>query len=319
MTDNESIFFSVIIPLYNKANYIERALHSVLSQSFQDFEIIVVNDGSTDEGHVIVEAMDNPKIKLIHQKNSGVSAARNLGIENSTSEYLVFLDADDTWEKDFLVELYSLIMRYPNMGIYATNNYFIYSNNEKKHQDYSNLFNGEYQGVIENYFEIFSKNRKSPFSNSNYCVPRKILDDVGKYLVGVKLTEDSDLWCRIALKYKIAYSIKPLANYYLDTEGNTHTVFFPEDFQVTKRLKNAIQNNLVKKEHLKSVKDLICVQEFYTIKRAITSNNKSFALKKLFNKNLFLQDRITFVSCLIAILIPQFFFRHLSSLRNLFR
>lgn len=85
-----NLFFSVIIPLYNKANYIERALHSVLSQSFQDFEIIVVNDGSTDEGHVIVEAMDNPKIKLIHQKNSGGSAARNLGIENSTSEYLVF-------------------------------------------------------------------------------------------------------------------------------------------------------------------------------------------------------------------------------------
>ena len=314
-----NIKFSVIIPLYNKKKYIRKAIDSVLNQSYQNFEIIVANDGSTDDGDKEVLALHNDRIKLISQKNSGVSAARNLGIDNSSSEYLVFLDADDTWEPEFLNELYSLIVKYPDMGIYATNNYFIYSDNQKKHQVYSGLFKEQSQGVIENYFEIFAKYRKSPFSNSNYCVPRKILDDVGKYLVGVKLTEDSDLWCRIALKYKIAYSIKPLANYYLDTEGNTHTVFFPEDFQVTKRLKNALQNNLVKKEHLKSVKDLICVQEFYTIKRAITSNNKSFALKKLFNKNLFLQDRITFISCLIAILIPQFFFRHLSSLRNLFR
>ena len=93
---------SVVIPLYNKAPYIDRALRSVLAQTFQDFEVIIVDDGSTDGGAKIVKSTTDKRIKLIQQKNSGVSAARNRGIQESKSKLIAFLDADDEWKSRFL-------------------------------------------------------------------------------------------------------------------------------------------------------------------------------------------------------------------------
>ena len=92
---------SVVIPLYNKEKYIKRAIESVLNQTFQKFEIIVVNDGSTDKSAEIVQNIKDPRIRLINQKNAGVSAARNRGIQEAKYEYIAFLDADDFWEKIF--------------------------------------------------------------------------------------------------------------------------------------------------------------------------------------------------------------------------
>ena len=111
------ISFSVIIPLYNKAPYIERAVKSVLSQDYPHFEIIVVNDGSSDGGEKIVTKLEDERLKLVSQKNAGVSAARNKGALEAKSEYLAFLDGDDTWEPNFLSELVKLIADFPNAGI----------------------------------------------------------------------------------------------------------------------------------------------------------------------------------------------------------
>ena len=125
------ISFSIIIPLYNKAPYIERAINSVLNQSLQNFEIIVVNDGSSDGGEKIVTKLEDERLKLVSQKNAGVSAARNKGALEAKSEYLAFLDGDDTWEPNFLSELVKLIADFPNAGIYGTSNSFIYPNGKK--------------------------------------------------------------------------------------------------------------------------------------------------------------------------------------------
>ena len=106
-------FFSVIIPLYNKENHIENTLKSVLNQTFQDFEIIIIEDCSTDDSKKKAESFLFEKIKIIqHEKNKGLSASRNTGIENSNSSFLAFLDADDIWHKNYLEKIFELIQNH---------------------------------------------------------------------------------------------------------------------------------------------------------------------------------------------------------------
>ena len=298
-------FFSVIIPLYNKAPYIQRALESVLTQTYTNFEIVVVDDGSSDGGEVIVSNINHHKIHLISQKNAGVSAARNKGASKSKNEYLTFLDGDDTYEPNFLSELVKLIADFPNAGIYGTSNSFIYPNGKKVAEDFSYLFTSKDQGLLEDYFGLFAQIQKSPFSNSNLCIPKKIYNEFGGYKVGVKLTEDSDLWCRIALKYDVAFSIKPLANYYLDISGSTVGIFEPQEFQVAKTLRNALVNNTVEKKYIPSVKKLIVFQKLSLIKRALLTGHKSFALSKIADFEIFRTYPKEYIQSAIALVIPK--------------
>ena len=93
----ERVKYSVVIPMYNKAEYIRYTLKSVLAQSFHDFEVIVVDDGSTDNSLKIARQTDSDKIRIIAQENQGTAVARNTGIEHASGEYIAFLDVDDEW------------------------------------------------------------------------------------------------------------------------------------------------------------------------------------------------------------------------------
>lgn len=301
----DHIKFSVIIPLYNKAPYIERAVKSVLSQDYPHFEIIVVNDGSLDGGEKIVTKLEDERLKLVSQKNAGVSAARNTGAKEAQYEYLAFLDGDDTWEPNFLSEIVKLIGNFPDAGIYGTSNSFIYPNGKKVAEDFSYLFNGKEQGLLEDYFGLFAKIQKSPFSNSNLCIPKKIYNEFGGYKVGVKLTEDSDLWCRIALKYDVAFSVKPLANYFVALEGSTHSQFEGSEFEVSKMLKKALNDGVVKEVHKKGVQKLIAFQKMSLVKRALLTGNKSFAVSKLTDPKLFMHYPKDVAMSLISVFLPM--------------
>ncbi len=116
--------FSVIIPLYNKAGTIARAIQSVLHQTVQAFEIVVVNDGSEDGGPAIVQDFNDPRIRLLNQANRGVSAARNLGIRESRFELIAFLDADDEWLPTYLEHVRKLVDLFPACGFYATRYFY---------------------------------------------------------------------------------------------------------------------------------------------------------------------------------------------------
>ncbi|WP_373399084.1 glycosyltransferase family 2 protein [Algoriphagus halophilus] len=109
--------FSVIIPLYNKASFIGRAIDSVMNQTFQEFEIIVVNDGSTDGGEKLPEKYNPEKVIVIHQENQGVSAARNAGITQAKFSFVAFLDADDYWHKDYLKITSEAIKNFQDVGV----------------------------------------------------------------------------------------------------------------------------------------------------------------------------------------------------------
>ena len=112
-------FFSIIIPLYNKEKFIENTIQSVLGQSFEDFELIVVNDGSTDTSLELVNKLKDKRIKTYSISNAGVSKARNFGIQKATSKLIVFLDADDLWKNNHLQELYNLRKAHPHCGLYT--------------------------------------------------------------------------------------------------------------------------------------------------------------------------------------------------------
>ena len=117
--------FSVIIPLFNKASYLEKAIRSVWSQTYRDFELIIVDDGSTDASLSVVESLCSElskndlktKFYIVSQKNSGVSTARNNGVKSAQYPYICFLDADDWWEPTFLEEMSHLICEFPQSGI----------------------------------------------------------------------------------------------------------------------------------------------------------------------------------------------------------
>ncbi len=302
--------FTVIIPLYNKEPYIKRALETVLNQTYDNFEMIIIDDGSTDEGVRIVSSIQDTRIKVFSQINSGVSAARNRGALLAKNQYLAFLDADDTWEPNFLQEISNLIDEFPYAGIYATNNKFIYPSGKVMLESFSDLFNGNNIGIIEDYFGLFAKIQKSPFSNSNLCIPKKIYDEFGGYKEGVKLTEDSDLWCRIALKYDIAYNIRPLANYFMALEGSTHSIFEPKEFQVALTLKDSISQNQVKKELISSVKKLISFQNLSLVKRAILSGEKMFVIRKIFNYAMWISYPKDSIICLVSLFLPSKLFTY---------
>lgn len=109
--------FSVVIPLYNKSENITRTLKSVQEQTHTDFEIVIVNDGSTDDSVEKVEDFKDSRIKLYHKKNGGVSDARNYGISRSTRPFIAFMDADDLWKPNYLEEMAKLIEEYPEAGM----------------------------------------------------------------------------------------------------------------------------------------------------------------------------------------------------------
>jgi cellulose synthase/poly-beta-1,6-N-acetylglucosamine synthase-like glycosyltransferase len=111
---------SVVIPLYNKARHIARAVQSVRGQTWQDFEIIVVDDGSTDGSGDVVRQIADARFRLITQLNGGECAARNRGIAEAACDVVAFLDADDEWLPAFLETVVALRQRFPDCGMYAT-------------------------------------------------------------------------------------------------------------------------------------------------------------------------------------------------------
>lgn len=210
--------FSVVIPLYNKENHIKRAIYSVLNQTYQNFELIVINDGSTDRSVEKVKEFSDSRIKLVEQKNKGVSAARNLGIKLSKNNYIAFLDADDAWEPCFLQVIKELIEKYPDAGAYCTSYKFVKNN---KSVLIRKVFNDQ-PNTKDGLIDYFKKSLKNPvITASSVVIPKKVFLDLGCFPEGIKRGEDQDMWIRIALKYPVAASNEICSIYYLNTENRS--------------------------------------------------------------------------------------------------
>ena len=143
---------SIVIPLYNKEKQIVAALQKVFEQTYQDFEVIIVDDGSTDGSISEVNKFSDSRVRLISQENAGVSMARNKGIENAKGKYIAFLDADDEWDSQYLEEQINLINRYPQCDIFASNYIFKHLSGKYENTIIRGIpFDGE-NGILSNYF-----------------------------------------------------------------------------------------------------------------------------------------------------------------------
>jgi len=201
---------SVVIPLYNKEREVERAIRSVLAQTVRDFEIVVVNDGSTDRGPEIVAGIADPRIRLFHQDNQGVSAARNRGIAEARSDLIAFLDADDEWKPCFLEEILRLRAKYPTASVFATNYLFCDGDGRYSAPGIRGIPSHPWDGILEDYFAIASRS-DPPLWTSAVAVTKAAIGSIGGFPVGVKSGEDLLTWARLALRCQVAYSRLPVA------------------------------------------------------------------------------------------------------------
>ncbi|NLW71090.1 MAG: glycosyltransferase family 2 protein [Eubacteriaceae bacterium] len=194
------MLFSVIIPLYNKENTIAEAVNSVLNQDCSDWELIVVNDGSTDGGPAKLKTFKDPRIKLINQENGGVSSARNKGMAEARGEYVCFLDADDYYLPNHLSSLKDLIQAVPEAGLYA-NGYRIIEKDTTQRDVCVKK-----SGIINDYFELELNNRADYLNTNSVCIPKSVFDVIGCFIPGEMSGEDTSLWLRAAGYSPVALS-----------------------------------------------------------------------------------------------------------------
>lgn len=187
------------MPLFNKRAYVGDSLASVARQSFADYEIIVVDDGSTDDGASVVKAMNLPNLKLITQANAGVSAARNRCLAESSAEFVAFLDADDVWQQDHLKHLWELHTVFPEACLLA--NSFLEVSNITSRGSASAV---GYRKVAD--FIAEAAAGQAWVFTSAAMVHRDRCISIGGFETGENRGEDIDLWIRMGLQFPVAMS-----------------------------------------------------------------------------------------------------------------
>lgn len=197
---------SVVVPLYNKVNEVCRAIDSIFAQTIQDFELIIVDGGSTDGSlDVIKKYEEDERYHLIHQKSKGVSGGRNEGILVASNELIAFLDADDFWCSTFLEKIFVLRKKYPNAGLYATAYAISYGENIITKPKNIGIPDAPWSGIIESYFRSSALTFRYPFSPCCVAIPKTTFDKVGLFNEKFRIGEDAEMWGRIALDFPIAF------------------------------------------------------------------------------------------------------------------
>ena len=235
--------FSVVIPLYNKAKTIERTLKTVLEQTFKDFEVVIVDDGSTDGGATVVERFTNDsRVRLIRQENQGVSIARNQGVSSARYDFIAFLDGDDLWLPEYLARVKEMIDLYPDAGMYCTAG--IVRSGGYDHFRIAEKYRDKIVPV--NYFQapfVFSH-------TSATTVAKKYFNMTRGFPPHVKNFQDFYLFTSVALISQVIYYGKPLTFYIGGVEGQaTSTVSFTSKLDFRARYMNEFTHEYLRKKN----------------------------------------------------------------------
>ena len=272
---------SVIIPTFNRFSLISRAIDSVLNQTIKPFEIIVVDDGSSDNTSTFIK--NNYKsVKLIKQNNLGVSKARNVGIKNSSGDWIALLDSDDEWKKNKLEVQIKSLSEYDYYSVCHTNEIWIRNgirvNQKKRHQKYGG-------DIFDKCLDIC---RISP---SSIIFKKNIINEVGWFDEGLSICEDYDLWLRITANFKILFIDKPLIiKYGGHSDQLSKSVNGIEAYRI-KSLENLLSNTkLIKDYKLLTIKMLITKLDIY--KKGLLKRHKKNELLKINRKIKFWKNKL---------------------------
>ena len=198
------------MPLFNKEGQVAGSVRSVLAQTRGDFELIVVDDGSTDGSRRIAASIEDRRIRVIDQRNAGVSSARNRGIMAAAADLIAFCDADDEWDPDHLEALLGLAARFPGASVFATGYAFAERGGKRRANILRGLPEGFDEGYLPDYFRIAAAS-DPPVHASAVAATRQALLSVGLFPVGVQTGEDLLTWARLAESHRIAYQRRPSA------------------------------------------------------------------------------------------------------------
>ena len=269
--------FSVVITVYNKEDFVQATVESVLNQSVQDFEIIIVNDASTDDSANVIKNIDQAAINYIElPQNVGASAARNIGIKSAKGSFIALLDGDDIWDSYYLAEIVSLIHVFPQHHVFATAVFKEYIGKTTA-SNYSFDNPNEDTFLDLNYFESSYKN--SLLTSSSAVIHKSVFNDIGFYDESIKSGQDTDLWIRIGIKYRVAFSTKPAVTY----------IYAPQSLYKSIRSithRPDYLNYLNEEEKLESLKKFIDLNRYSLILRARLWNESQEATVYLDNLDL---------------------------------
>ena len=280
------MYISVVIPLYNKKEFIYRCLTSVLTQTYSNFEIIIVNDGSTDNSLEFIKSkFDSSKFNVFSQKNAGVSAARNKGVSLANYKWIAFLDADDYWHENFLQEIVKTIKKFPNASLCSTGYQFLSANHFKRAKLCVSGA-GDYR-VIDNYF-LSSCKGDLPITASSVAINKEHFKAVERFPEGWAMGEDIYLWMKMAINFQLVICMKTLVTYdHSDENSATKKNQVLDILPHVNALEYWIHNNKIPEPLNKSAAILLHRSYIYTAFQNIKYGNKKKAANLMTSPNVF--------------------------------
>jgi len=277
--------FTTVIPLYNKEQSIRRAIYSVLNQrvvNAEQHELIIIDDGSTDNSVQVVERIcaEQPSRTIIlhQQSNQGVSAARNQGIQLASNEYITFLDADDTYDVNFIEEISTLINTQPSAQVFATGYRFVNTNLGSQHNANLVGLSDERHQLLPDFFHSAAYG-DLPITSSSVCITKTALTKVGDFPEGENMGEDQAVWSQLALNYDIAISKAVCANYFEAFTGSLMETVAPEgEMPFSKRLREQLESGQTPEHFNKSIKEYISGHLLDLARRNVEVGNSKRAI-----------------------------------------
>ena len=237
---NNKTLISVYLLNYNYAKYIEKSIKSVLNQTFKNFELIIIDDGSTDNSKkLIAKYSEHPKIRIIYQKNKGLISSSNIAIKASLGEFIIRLDADDYFDKNALSILYSEIKKDKNIGIVYPNFYEVDEN--------SNIIS-----VVRKDLSKGKKIKDNPGHGACCLIRKNFLLSENLYDEKFDRQDGYNLWYKFYQKYKIKYVELPLF-YYRQHKNN-----LTKNSSDLLKTRSKIINNFYRKEKKLNDEDIVC-------------------------------------------------------------